>query len=88
MALISLLTMFSCANKEKEPIKTQEEIFLEKYNEKYPNGYTFCDGNYFIEAISNVKRNSQDMFNEYSRIKGDLSFLPSHLKTPMPSNNF
>ena len=32
MALISLLTMFSCANKEKEPIKTLEEIFLEKYN--------------------------------------------------------
>ncbi|MDY6142201.1 MAG: hypothetical protein SPI52_05740 [Bacilli bacterium] len=88
MSLISLLPMFSCANKEKEPIKTQEEIFLEKYHEKYPNGYTFCDGNYFIETISNAKRNSQDMFNEYSRIKGDLSFLPSHYDLEAYSSSF
>ncbi|MGN1295738.1 MAG: hypothetical protein ACI4U5_04955 [Bacilli bacterium] len=86
--LIGLLAFSSCTNNEKEPIKTEMEIFIEKYYEKYPNGYYFCDGNYIITLIDNIKSNSQDIYSEWYRIEGEFSFLPSHFDVQAYSSSF
>ena len=72
---LSLLTFSSCGSKKEIPQKTEFDIFIEQYKEKYPYGYTLNDGFYEIVRQSHVTRNSKLVKNNRHFIYGELSAI-------------